>query len=74
MPSITDSLRNNLNLQGFSQHSPEGSPVIENLIPSKRSPFIRCPVPQIGILSSDNLEQAHLDGYLPQYRIFVLNK
>lgn len=70
MPSIEQSLRSNLDLSGFAPHEPEPRPSPPVELPTTRSPFLRCPVPPLGTISIDNLDQFNVNGLIPQYRVF----
>lgn len=70
MPTINQSLEGNLDLSNFHPYERElpKAPVL-NPTPS-RNPFLRCPVPPLGAVSVDNLQQFNLNGLVPQYRVF----
>jgi hypothetical protein len=70
MPSIEDSIKSKINLTGYSAYTPEKSPTIESRNDNRRGIFLRCPVPPIGAISVDNLDQFNMNGAIPQYRVF----
>lgn len=72
MPSIEESLKNTLNLTGYTPVAslPDVPTSMGGTNTSNRNPFVRCPVPPIGPISVDNLDQFSMNGLIPQYRIF----
>lgn len=70
MPSLEQSLTSNLNTEGLRPIAPQ-PPVSSLLQDSHRSVFLRCPVPPLGTISVDNLDQFYLRGNIPQFRLFI---
>lgn len=69
MPSIEQSLVSNLNLSGLREGSPI-PPAANNIeVTSRINPFLRCPVPPIGTVSPDDLQQFDRAGSIPQFRV-----
>ena len=71
MPSIEESLSGKVDLTTYEPHTPQSSPVLDSEMSSVRSTFLRCPVPPIGAVSPDNLDQYGLRGLVPQFRVFI---
>ena len=74
MPSIEQSLTSNLNLEGYTPVAPSTPQLTDSSIftqeATRRSSFLRCPVPPQGSTDPDNLRQFYLNSVVPQYRIF----
>ena len=71
MPSLEQSYIDNLDMSSYRETIPERFPVLETQEPVIRNPFLRCPVPPIGHISPDNLDQFYLHGKISQFRVFI---
>ena len=69
MPSIASLSKQ---LTGYHPVDAPAQPPVSGLTPdSPMSTYLRCPIPQIGIASSDSLDQFNRKGAIPQFRVFV---
>lgn len=72
MPKIDSILSSNLNLRGYHPIANPPKPPVNGLVPnSPINVYSRCPVPQIGIASSDSLDQSDRNGTVPSFRVFI---
>lgn len=68
MPLINNSL-----LQDESKLIPVHDwpkPVLNELVQSTASAYLRCPTPPLGSPSPDTLQQTNRNGAVPSYRVF----
>ena len=71
MPNLLSLLTEKIDMSGY-RPIPNPHPPVDGLVPaSQRNVFLRCPVPPIGTVSPDNLQQFDMAGQIPQYRTFV---
>ena len=76
MPTIQESLTSNIKGWGkmpAAVQEPPSLPVsgsLDTTVSIKRSPTLRCPVPQIGVVSADTLRQWYLPS-IGQNRVVV---
>ena len=66
-------LRDGAELTDLSNYTIPEHPIVTEEIPVSRNMFHRCPVPPIGTISPDNLDQFYLKS-IPQYRVFIGKK
>lgn len=70
MPAIHELLSSNF--KGFEHVEPTDlQPHIPTMEAGTRNIFLRCPIPPLGPISVDNLDQFDLKGLVPQYRVLI---
>ena len=70
MPSISESLSNVVDMSRTVPVAPPHLPSVQTPSSPGRSKYIRCPVPPMGVVSPDQLQQWDKNGQVPQYRLF----